>query len=133
MFAKTQGGGQSTAFPDVCLTPAPPSPSPVPVPYPNIAMASTSIPNQVKVLMVNMPAHNLGTVTPMSNGDNAGIALGVASGTVMGPHRNTTGSFTTLIKGKPATRLTSMSLQNSTNAPGATIVPSQTKVLILAP
>jgi hypothetical protein len=33
----------------------------------------------------------------------------------------------------PATRLTSMSLQNSTNAPGARLVPSQPTVLLLAP
>lgn len=133
MFAKTQMSGMSMCFPDVCLTPAPPSPSPIPVPYPNIALANTSIPNQFKILIVGMPAHNMGTVTPMTNGDNAGIALGVASGTVMGPHRNLTGAFTILIKGKPATRLTSVSLSNSTNAPGATIVPSQTKILLLAP
>jgi hypothetical protein len=29
--------------------------------------------------------------------------------------------------------LTSMSLQNSTNAPGARLVPSQVKVLLLSP
>jgi hypothetical protein len=38
-----------------------------------------------------------------------------------------------LLDGAPATRLTSTSLQNSTNCPGARIVPSQTKVLLLAP
>ena len=125
--------GMSLGFPDVCLTPAPPAPAPVPVPYPNIALAPTSVPNQMKVLMLAMPAHNMGTVTPLSNGDNAGIATGVASATVMGPHRNLTGAFTVLIGGMPATRLTSVALQNSTNAPGCTIVPSQTKVLLLAP
>lgn len=133
MFAKTQMPAQSFAFPDVCLTPAPPSPSPVPVPYPNIAMSSMAIPNVVNILIVGAPAHNMGTTTPMTNGDNSGLALGVASGTVMGPQRNLTGAFTCLIKGMPATRLTSVSLQNSTNAPGATITPSQPKVLILAP
>ena len=133
MFAKTQMPAQSIAFPDVCLTPAPPSPSPVPVPYPNIAMSSMAIPNVLNILIAGTPAHNMGTTTPMSNGDNVGIATGVASATVMGPQRNLTGAFTCLIKGMPATRLSSMSLQNSTNAPGATISPSQTKVLILAP
>jgi hypothetical protein len=33
----------------------------------------------------------------------------------------------------PASRLTSMSLQNSTNCPGVRLAPSQTKVLLLAP
>jgi hypothetical protein len=69
----------------------------------------------------------------MSNGDNPGVAMGVASGTVMGPCRHVLGSFTVLYMGMPATRLTSMSIQNSTNAPGARIVPSQTMVLVLAP
>lgn len=133
MFAKTQMMGVSLGFPDVCLTPAPPAPAPVPIPYPNIAIAPTAIPNQTKVFIMAAPAHNLGTVTPLTNGDNAGIATGVASGTVMGPQRNLTGAFTVLIKGMPASRLTSVSLGNSTNAPGATIAPSQVKVLILSP
>ncbi len=131
MFANSQMMGMDFAFPDVCLTPA--APAPVPIPYPNIAMGPTAIPNQVKVLMLGAPAHNLGTQIPMSNGDNAGVATGVASGMVMGPRRHLTGAFTILISGMPATRLTSMTIQNSTNAPGARIVPSQPKVLLLAP
>ncbi|HUB16021.1 MAG TPA: DUF4150 domain-containing protein [Acetobacteraceae bacterium] len=131
MFANTQMMGMDMAFPDVCLTPA--GPAMVPVPYPNIAMGPTAIPNQVTVMIMAMPAHNLGTITPMTNGDNAGVGLGVASGLVMGPSRHLTGAFTVLISGMPATRLTSMSLQNSTNAPGARLVPSQTVVLMLAP
>ena len=51
----------------------------------------------------------------------------------MGPSRHLTGAFTVLLKGTPATRLTSLSLQNSTNALGMRIVPSQLKVLLLAP
>jgi hypothetical protein len=51
----------------------------------------------------------------------------------MGPSRHLTGAFTVLLKGTPATRLTSVSLQNSTNAIGMRIVPSQFKVLMLAP
>jgi len=133
MFAKTQSPAISFAFPDVCLTPAPPSPAPVPVPYPNIAVSAMAIPNVLTVLYGGMPAHNMGTMTPMTNGDNPGLATGVASGTVMAPQRNLTGAFTCLIKGMPTTRMTSMSLQNSTNAPGATISPSQVKVLVLAP
>jgi hypothetical protein len=69
----------------------------------------------------------------MTNGDNAGVLLGVASGTVMGPSRHLTGAFTVLWMGMPATRLTSVSLQNSTNCPGVRTVPSQPLVLLLAP
>jgi hypothetical protein len=38
-----------------------------------------------------------------------------------------------LVTGTPGTKLTSVALQNSTNCPGMRIVPSQTKVLLLAP
>lgn len=131
MFANTQMMGMDLAFPDVCLTPA--VPAPVPLPYPNIAMGPTATPSQVKVLIMAMPQHNLGTVTPLTNGDNAGVATGVASGTVMGPSRHLTAAFTVLISGMPATRLTSMSMQNNTNMVGARIVPSQPLVLLLAP
>ena len=131
MFANTQMMGMDLGFPDVCLTPA--GPVVVPVPYPNIAMGPTAIPNQTTVLIMAMPAHNLGTTTPLTSGDNAGVGTGVASGTVMGPSRHLTGAFTVLYSGMPATRLTSMSLQNSTNAPGVRLVPSQPVVLLLAP
>ena len=135
MFANSQMMGQDFAFPDVCLTPAPPSPAPVPIPYPNMAMGPTANPGTAcrKLLIMGAPAHNLGTTTPMTQGDNAGVSLGVASGRVMGPSRHLTGAFTVLFEGKPASRLTSASLQNGTNAPGMRIVPSQTKVLLLAP
>jgi hypothetical protein len=70
----------------------------------------------------------------MTNGDNAGVALGMASPTVMGPARHTTAAFTFLVGMAPATRLTSMALANGTNCPlSCRVVPSQVKVLILAP
>ena len=123
--------GVVTGFPDVCKTPSPGGP--IPIPYPNIAMGPMGTPAAYNVLMGMAPAHNLSTVIPLSNGDNAGVATGVASGTVMGPTRHLTGAFTVLVKGMPLTRLTSASLQNSTNCPGMRIVPSQVKVLVLAP
>jgi hypothetical protein len=131
MFANCQMMGMDLGFPDVCLTPA--VPAPIPIPYPNIAMGPTAIPNVVNIFIMAMPVHNLGTSVPLTNGDNAGVATGVASGTVMGPSRHLTGAFTMLFGGMPATRLTSMSLQNSTNIPGCRIVPSQPVVLVLSP
>ncbi len=129
MFANTQMMGLDLGVPDVCLTP----PVPVPVPYPNVALGPTAIPSQLKVLILAMPAHNLSTVTPLTNGDNPGVALGVASGSVMGPSRHVTAAFTVAFGGIPATRLTSVTIQNRTNVPGCRIVPSQPKVLLLAP
>ncbi|OTA19576.1 hypothetical protein Xbed_02256 [Xenorhabdus beddingii] len=130
MFANTQGGGMDLATPDVCLTPI--GWSSVPIPYPNMAQATSGISNALNILFVGCPAHNLATTIPITTGDNAGINCGAASGTVMGPSRHTLGANSVLIKGLPATRLSSSTLQNSTNAVGARIVPSQTKILITA-
>ena len=129
MFANSQMSGMDLGFPDVCLTP----PVPTPIPYPNMAAGPMAVPAAYNVLFMATPAHNLSSTVPLTNGDNAGVATGVASGMVMGPSRHLTASFTTLVGGIPATRLTSVSLQNSTNAPGVRIVPSQVKVLVLAP
>ena len=131
MFANSQMGGMNLGFPDVCITPI--GPVPVPIPYPNIATGMMGVPAAYNVLMGGTPAHNMMTVIPLTNGDNAGVAMGVASGTVMGPSRALTGAFTVLVGGAPVTRMSSMNLQNSTNCPGVSLVPSQLKVLVLAP
>ncbi len=129
MFANTQKGGTDLAFPDTLLTPMP---APVPIPYVNTAQGSTAVGAVPNVLIQSMPAHNMGTTAPTSDGDNAGIA-GVSSGTVRGVSRSVTGANSVLVGGMPATRLTSQTSQNTTNAGGARISPSQTKVLLLAP
>jgi hypothetical protein len=129
MFANTQMMGMSLGFPDVCLTP----PVPVPIPYPNISAQPMGVPAAYNVLFMCAPAHNMATTVPMTNGDNPGIALGVASGMVMGPSRHVTAAFTVLAGGIPATRMTSMTITNSTNCPGVSLVPSQVKVILLAP
>jgi len=130
MFANSQMMGMSMGFPDVCLTPMP---APVPIPYPNISMQPMGVPAAYNVLFMGTPAHNMATTVPLTNGDNAGVALGVASGLVMGPSRHVTAAFTVLAGGVPATRLTSMTITNSTNCPAVSLVPSQVKVLLLAP
>lgn len=130
MFANSQMMGLDIGFPDVCLTP---TPLPTPIPYPNIAAGPMGVPAAYKTLFMCTPAHNMSTVIPMTNGDNVGINMGVASATVMGPSRHLTAAFTVLVGGMPATRVTSVALQNSTNCPGVRLVPSQVKVLLLAP
>jgi hypothetical protein len=131
MFANTQMMGMDTAFPDVCKTPTPAGP--VPIPYPNIAMGPMGVPAAYNVLFMCAPAHNMLTTVPLTNGDNAGVALGMVSPTVMGPSKHLTASFTFLVLCSPCTRLTSMTNQNMSNAKGVRVVPSQTKVLVLAP
>jgi len=130
MFANTQMMGMDLGFPDVCLTPLP---VPVPIPYPNIGLGPIGVPAAYNVLFVAAPAHNLATTIPLTLGDQPGIALGVASGLVMGPQRHLIGAFTCLVGGIPATRMTSFGLHNLTNCPGIRLVPSQPKVVILAP
>ena len=98
-----------------------------------VVVSSMGVPPAVGVFFMCTPAHNMATTVVMTNGDNAGVATGVASGMVMGPSRHVTAAFTVLVQGAPGTRLTSMSIQNSTNCPGARIVPSQPKVILLAP
>lgn len=130
MFANTQMGGMSLGAPDVCLTP---TPAPVPVPYPNISAQPMGVPAAYNVLYMCAPAHNMATTVPMTNGDNPGVAMGVASGLVMGPSRHVIAAFTVLSGGIPTTRMTSMTITNSTNCPGVSLAPSQVKVLVLAP
>lgn len=122
--------GMSLGFPDVCLTPAV---VPVPIPYPNITLQPTAIPTQFKVLLMGMPAHNLTTSRVPSNGDNAGVLLGVASGLVMGPDRHLMGSTNLMIGGPPTTKMLSPTGHNgmSPNIPGVTLAPSQIKVMSL--
>jgi hypothetical protein len=127
-------GGLNFAFPDVCLTPTPVGP--IPIPYPNLAMPMTALPPtaSLKVLTVVMPTHNLITTVPLSNGDNAGVNMGVASGMVMGPNRHLMGSVKTLIGGSPVTKMLSPTGQNgmSLNIPGISLVPCQVKVMVLS-
>jgi len=132
MFANCQLGGMDFGFPDVCLTPAL---VPVPIPYPNMSMGMTANPATAckKVYLSCMPAHNLMTMGTISMGDNAGVNLGVASGTVMGPCKHLMGCVGVIYEGSPVTKMTSPTGQNgiSLNAPGLTLVPSQFKVMVM--
>lgn len=130
VFLNSQGPApyMDFAMPDVCNTPV--GPAIVPIPYPNIALGSTAIPTQVKFLTLGMPAHNLATTIPLSNGDNGGLGLGVLSGLVMGPGAAMMGSTCLLIGGAPATKMGMPSKQNgiSPNAFGSTMSPAQVKM-----
>lgn len=131
MFQNTMGGGMNLGFPDVCLTPSPVGP--VPIPYPNMSMGPTTVAptTALTVLTDFMPSCNLMSMTATSVGDSTGVAMGVASGMIMGPTHNVLGSFTVLKQGVPAARMTTMTMQNNTNCPGISLVPSQVTVLTL--
>jgi hypothetical protein len=131
MYVNTNMGAVSLAFPDVCTVPV--GPVPVPTPFPNIAVSATAIPTQANVLIECMPAHNLATVNPISNGDEAGLLLGVMSGMIMGPQRHLMGSMSVFLGGPPATRMLDPTAQNGMlpNAFGMTLSPAQVRVMVL--
>ena len=133
MFQQTMMGGMTMGFPDVCLTPTPVGP--VPIPYPNISTGVTTIPTTTAITVLTdcMPSHNQISEIFISNGDNAGVNMGVASGMVMGPTEFILGSLTVLKGGMPAQRMTSMTGHNglSMNCPGVALAPSQVTLLVL--
>jgi uncharacterized Zn-binding protein involved in type VI secretion len=132
VFLNCQKSGKNFAFPDVCKTPAPPSPSPVPIPYPNLSeqmMGAMPVPT---VLIDGGPAHTMSTKPALSNGDNAGVLGGVKSNVFMNSTAMKKGCSKVMIKGKPATKMLMPTSQNSDNAVGLTIAPSQTKVMSLS-
>jgi len=126
MFANCQLAGTDLASPDVCKVPPG-----VPTNFVNNAQGNMAIPNQTTVFIMCMPQHNLGTIIPMTNGDNPGTDLGVASGTVMARSKHVTGVSNVVICGQIATRMTSQTLQNQTNAQGTRVAPSQQIVVLL--
>lgn len=113
------------AFPDVCMVPTPVGP--IPLPFPNFAISITHIPSQFTVILQCGLAENLLTMGTISNGDDVGVSLGVASGMFIGPDRQFLGSFKVFMGGIPATRLTTLTGQNglSPNMIGASLTPSQ--------
>jgi len=131
MFAVTKQAGQCFAFPDVCKTPAPPAP-PIPIPYPNIAMPMMGNPATLKVLISGMPALTKASKIPISNGDQPGVAGGMASSKVMGPAEFVLGSMKVKLEGNPAVRLGHPTKQNDGNTVGTVLAPSQTKVMIMS-
>lgn len=127
MFVTTIQAGQANCQPDVCKTPAPPGP-PVPVPYPNIAQTTLANPTALKVLVCGSPALTKASKIAMSNGDNAGVAGGVVSGSFMGECEFTSASLKVKFEGKPALRQMDSAKSNKGNTFGAVLAPSQVKV-----
>lgn len=134
MFQLTMANGQNMALPDVCLTPTPGGP--VPMPYPNISMSSTALPptTAMTILVDGTPCLNMTSEIPMSNGDEAGVNMGVVSGMIMGATQYIMGSQTLMLEGVPAVKLTSSTGQNGEmmNCQGACIVPSQEIMMVLS-
>jgi hypothetical protein len=130
MFANIILFVMNFAFPDVCLVPTPAGP--VPVPFPNFAFSGTHIPSQFNVLICGGLAENLLTLGTISQGDDAGVLLGVVSHTEMGPDRYLMGSFKVAMGAVFAARLTSLTTANTANMVGMTVVPAQFVVMVMS-
>ncbi|GFK93457.1 hypothetical protein NNJEOMEG_01290 [Fundidesulfovibrio magnetotacticus] len=135
MFATTNETGMAGAFPDVCLTPAPPAPDPVPIPYQNMAMMQNAKGSTCasKVFVKGAKAVTLKTEIAQSVGDEPGTAGGVASGRIQGPCRFTSGSLKVVIEGEAAVFQGSATKQNGDNPNTVGVVsnPSQTTVMYM--
>jgi hypothetical protein len=127
-FISTQLADMYLGFPDVCLTP----PLAIPIPYPNIGLSTMGIGFVPNVLINAMPVHNLLTTIALTNGDQAGAMMGVASGLIMGPVHNLIGSFKVIAGIAPVMKFLGMTIQNNTNAPGFMLLPTQFQVMALA-
>lgn len=131
--ASSKGGGMVMGFPDVCKTPAPPAPSPIPIPYPNMGQLASATAGTCssKVKIANQPVVTKDSETPMSSGDEAGVAGGVSSSCNMGKCVIKKGSSTVKAEGKEVAHITSMCAHNKDNFPaGMQIAPSQVQVLV---
>jgi hypothetical protein len=126
------GPGMSMGFPDVCLVPTPVGP--IPTPFPNIAMTIMANPGTCSPTVIAEcgMVMNQASMVMLTNGDNAGAAGGVMSGTMMGPTMQLLGSFKLLVGGMPTGHMTSLNMQNLTNVPcGCSIAPCQVKLLAI--
>jgi hypothetical protein len=110
-------GGVTIAFPDVCLTPAPPAP-PVPIPYPNTAQSSDTASGSSTVTCDGNPICLQDSNFSTSTGDEAGNAPGgVASGIIKGKAEFVNFSFDTMVEGKNVARALDLMLHNNKNTP----------------
>jgi hypothetical protein len=129
----TKAGGQAFAFPDVCKVPSPAGP--VPTPFPNVAMLNTADSGTCssKVKVQNQPVITVASEVPRTQGDEAGTAGGMSSGTNMEKAVFKQGVSKVKIEGNDAVSLLKSTAHNgsSANAPAGTIVaPGQTLVML---
>ncbi|AJQ97518.1 DUF4150 domain-containing protein [Gynuella sunshinyii] len=129
MFATTQLIAMSFAFPDVCKVIV--GVAVIMLPFPNLAMASVHIPNVYNHYIGGGMVHNLLTFGTISNGDEAGVAMGIVSNVIIGPDQYLLGSFKVFHGVSPASRQTSMTTNNSYNMVGMVLVPSINTVILL--
>src|SRR5215813_5548378 len=121
LTAANKGAGQNIGFPDPCLTP----PIPVKIPYPNIAYNSMSVNFCSNILLSMLPAHNKGTIIPVTFGD----CPGSANSPYMDKGEYVRGNQKVFLNGLQGINLTNPTTGNAKNNPiGQVAVPSATNV-----
>ena len=122
MLVMTFGQGMSSGAPDVCKLP----PFAIPTPYPNIANNSTAVPVYYRIMTNCSPELNIMAQYAVTSGDEPGAMGGVTSQVIVGIARPLMGSVQYFIGGAPGWRMSAPTMHNLSNAPGTTVVPSQT-------
>jgi len=116
--------GVTAAFPDVCKTPSPAGP--VPIPYPNVGnsvMAAKKVTKRVKNNKQQVMVK--GASYALSNGDQAGVALGVKSNKIMGEAVIKNQSYNVKMEKKGAGRLGDPHGANAQGANFNTVAPME--------
>lgn len=114
----TQSEGICFAFPDVCLTPAPPSPD-VPIPYPNMGQLSAAKNVAESVFAGGSKVITSNSQIDTTTGDEAGTSGGVAApGNVGKEVKFVTFSQSVFAEGNNVVRMFDTTTQNGGNAVG---------------
>lgn len=126
----TTAGAQGVASPDCCNEPNG-SGVDVPTPFVNTASGAIATGTSTKTLVVKQPALLMASTTASTQGDEAGVDRGLASGTTAGPSSNLLGSTRVLIEGRGVVLVGHTTGQNgaSPNATGAVVSASNVTVL----
>lgn len=116
----TTSGGICFAFPNVCLTPAPPGP-PVPIPYPSIGQLTATVATATSVKAGSNPVVTKASNIPTTTGDAAGTVGGVKSGVFGQKVTFLTTSNTVFAEGNGVVRLFDQTEQNNQNCVGVVL------------
>lgn len=118
------------AYPDTCNTIV--GTAVVPITYPNTGQGSSAVPTQYACYTMCCIEQNVGFVTAVTSGDEAGASLGMCSGTIVGVAYHVKCSVRVFIGGMPAIRWLDTTIQNTSNAAGSTLVAAQYTVMIFS-
>jgi len=121
--ATTTAGGIVFAFPNVCLTPAPPPPgNSVPIPYPSIGQLNSTANASPNVKAGGSPIVTKASSIASTTGDAAGTLGGTKSGLPPGGKVEFTGaSGTVFANGNGVVRQFDTTSQNNGNAKGVVL------------